>query len=117
MIASTFDIVSPERSAAAEAEALAVVEEVLDEIPGVSTENWVININHESILALILERVPSKQREAVLGVIALLSGSKTVNSARSQLLKLGLPRSTIEELEAFNIHGTSPMEFEEMFHS
>ncbi len=104
MLAASFDIVSPEKSAAAEAEALALVEEVLDEIPGVSSENWVIHINHEVILSMILERIPAKHHTAVLGVVALLAGSKTIQSARTQLLQLGLPRSTIEELEAFNLN-------------
>ncbi|KAJ1025843.1 hypothetical protein NDA16_002469 [Ustilago loliicola] len=104
VLAASFDIVSPEKSAAAEAEALALVEEVLDEIPGVASENWVIHINHEVILSMILERIPAKHHTAVLGVVALLAGSKTIQSARTQLLQLGLPRSTIEELEAFNLN-------------
>ncbi|EPQ30765.1 uncharacterized protein PFL1_01666 [Pseudozyma flocculosa PF-1] len=103
VLAASFDIVSPERSAAAEAEALAVVDEMLSEIPGVASESWDIHINHEGILSLILDRVPNKHREAVLGIVALLAGSKSVNNARTQLLQLGLPRSTIEELEAFNL--------------
>ncbi|SPO24266.1 related to GCN2 - ser/thr protein kinase [Ustilago trichophora] len=103
VLAASFDIVSPEKSAAAEAEALALVEEVLDEIPGVASENWVIHINHEVVLSMILERIPAKHHTAVLGVVALLAGSKTIQSARTQLLQLGLPRSTIEELEAFNL--------------
>ncbi|KAJ1593892.1 hypothetical protein NDA11_006353 [Ustilago hordei] len=104
VLAASFDIVSPEKSAAAEAEALALVEEVLDEIPGVASENWVIHINHEVMLSMILERIPAKHHTAVLGVVALLAGSKTMQSARTQLLQLGLPRSTIEELEAFNLN-------------
>ncbi|GAC92821.1 hypothetical protein PHSY_000377 [Pseudozyma hubeiensis SY62] len=103
VLAASFDIVSPEKSAAAEAEALALVEEVLDEIPGIASEDWVIHINHEVVLSMILERVPAKHHTAVLGVVALLAGAKTIQSARSQLLQLGLPRSTIEELEAFNL--------------
>ncbi|TKY88600.1 hypothetical protein EX895_002589 [Sporisorium graminicola] len=104
VLAASFDIVSPEKSAAAEAEALAFVEEVLDEIPGVASEDWVIHINHEVVLSMILERIPAKHHTAVLGVVALLAGSKTIQSARTQLLQLGLPRSTIEELEAFNLN-------------
>ncbi|GAK67722.1 kinase-like protein [Moesziomyces antarcticus] len=104
VLAASFDIVSPEKSAAAEAEALALVEEVLDEIPGVASENWVIHINHEVILSMILDRIPAKHHTAVLGVVALLAGSKTMQAARTQLLQLGLPRSTIEELEAFNLN-------------
>ncbi|SNX86378.1 related to GCN2 - ser/thr protein kinase [Melanopsichium pennsylvanicum] len=104
VLAASFDIVSPEKSAAAEAEALALVEEVLDEIPGVASENWVVHINHEAVLSMILERIPAKHHTAVLGVVALLAGSKTIQSARTQLLQLGLPRSTIEELEAFNLN-------------
>ncbi|SPO23931.1 related to GCN2 - ser/thr protein kinase [Ustilago trichophora] len=104
VLAASFDIVSPEKSAAAEAEALALVEEVLEEIPGVASENWVIHINHEVVLSMILERIPAKHHTAVLGVVALLAGSKTIQSARTQLLQLGLPRSTIEELEAFNLN-------------
>ncbi|KAN0065323.1 eukaryotic translation initiation factor 2-alpha kinase [Thecaphora frezii] len=103
VLASSFDIVSPERSAAAEAEALAVVDELLAEIPGVASESWDIHINHESALSLILDRVPGKHREAVRGIVALLAGSRSIDHARSQLLQLGLPRSIIEELEAFNL--------------
>ncbi|PWY99241.1 Serine/threonine-protein kinase [Testicularia cyperi] len=103
VLAASFDIVSPERAAAAEAEALAFVEEILDEIPGVASENWVVSINHEDILAMILERIPTKHHASVLSLIALLAGSKTIQNARTQLLQLGLPRSTIEELEAFNL--------------
>lgn len=104
VLAASFDIVSPEKSAAAEAEALALVEEVLDEIPGIANEDWVIHINHEVVLSMILERIPAKHHTAVLGVVALLAGSKTIQSARTHLLQLGLPRSTIEELEAFNLN-------------
>lgn len=100
-----FDIVSPEKTPAAEAEALSVVDEILDEMPGLDSEEWVVQISHGDVLDLIMDRVPPRQRPEALAAISLLSGGgKTaVANGRAMLNQLALPRSIVEEIEASNM--------------
>jgi len=102
-----YDIVAPDKTAAAEAEVLGVVDEILEEIPGFDSSEWVIQISHSHLLDLLLERVPVKHRqEALMAIGTLFSGSKTAASnMRSRLnnLGLGIPRSILDEIEMANL--------------
>ncbi|MCO5566088.1 hypothetical protein L7F22_019764 [Adiantum nelumboides] len=101
-----FDIVAPEKTPAAEAEVLAVVDEMLDEVPGLNGSEWVIQISHGAILDLLLERVPSNRRDQAIAAIGKLTGSSSKNAAtqaRVRLSALGLPRSITDEIDNANI--------------
>jgi translation initiation factor 2-alpha kinase 4 len=102
-----YDIVAPEKTAAAEGEILSVVDEILDDMPGFDSSEWVIQISHAHILDLLLERIPSKhRREALQAIGTLTSGSKTaISDMRSRLnhLGMGIPRSVIDEIEVANL--------------
>lgn len=101
-----FDIVAPEKTPAAEAEVLAVVDEMLDEVPGLNGSEWIIQISHGAILDLLLERVPSSRRDQAIAAIGKLTGSTSKNAAaqaRVRLSTLGLPRSITDEIDNANI--------------
>lgn len=86
---------------AAEGECLACLEEILGEIPGFK-KDWVVLVNHGSILDLLLERVPGKQRPSTLAALASLSNKpgQAGASARARLMQqLNLPKSVVDELE------------------
>lgn len=100
-----FDIVAPERTPAAEAEVLGVLDEIVDEIPGLNTSEWVFQISHGGVLDLLLERVPATHRQAAMNAVGLLSngGKGAIAQGRTQLLQLGLPRSILDEIESANL--------------
>lgn len=98
-----FDIVSPEKTSAAEGEVFSVLEEILDEIPQLSSDSYVIQINHSEVIELVLERVPKKLQAAVISSLAGLASKSTSHAARLKLQKLPLPRSVLDEIEASNI--------------
>lgn len=77
-----FDIVSPERTVAAEAEVLAVIEELLDDVPGLSSENWVFHLNHHVGTYRAIPR-RSQMRMCHLLTFHILCRSSSMCSARS----------------------------------
>jgi translation initiation factor 2-alpha kinase 4 len=99
------DIVSPDDTSAAEGEMLAMVDEILETTPGLAADDWVVLISHSDVLELALERVPRKHHAAVASAVAGISSRVGVGASRTKLLELGLPRSVIEELEAFGVSG------------
>ncbi|PWN39467.1 Serine/threonine-protein kinase [Ceraceosorus guamensis] len=98
-----FDVVSPERTFAAEGEMLAVIDDVLETTPGLNPEDWVVLISHGDVLDLALERVPSKHYQKALQAIGGFATKAGTAAARAKLLDLHLPRSIVEELESFNV--------------
>ncbi len=105
-----FDIVSPERTAASEAEIFKVLQEIVDEIPGLR-QDWILQLNHRAVLDLVLERIPKRQQAAVTELFASTLGLKVSASAmqetRTKLFDMRLSRSVIDELEAANMAGKS----------
>ncbi|KDN44887.1 Serine/threonine-protein kinase [Tilletiaria anomala UBC 951] len=104
-----FDVITPERTPAQEAEVFKVLQELIEEVPGLK-HDWVIQLNHRAVLDLILERVP-KQRHAAVGstFAATLSIKQTptiTQNLHNKLLDLQLTRSVIEELNAANLSGS-----------
>ncbi|KAK0526527.1 eukaryotic translation initiation factor 2-alpha kinase [Tilletia horrida] len=100
-----FDIISPEKTRLAEAEVLLLLEEIIDDVPGLSTEDWVIHLNHGEVLDILLDRVPDKHRPALLAAVAGLGSKRTNASARSKLAQLPLARSVLDEIEAASMPG------------
>ncbi|CAO1630814.1 unnamed protein product [Parajaminaea phylloscopi] len=89
--------------AAAEGECLFCLEEILSEVPGFKND-WVVLINHGSILDLLMERVPAKQQASVLSVLSSLASKQgptgSFAQARAKLTQqFNLPKSVVDELE------------------
>nr|ODN99778.1 PEK/GCN2 protein kinase [Cryptococcus depauperatus CBS 7855] len=111
----SFDIVSPIRSAAAEAELLEVVDKVISEFRGMrgsSTVDYEFHISHEIVLDIILGMVPErpdKPRLKILEQFRNLDSSNTVYAgAQSKNLLsnvTGLSRGLMDELEQCCIVG------------
>ncbi|OCF54570.1 PEK/GCN2 protein kinase [Kwoniella mangroviensis CBS 10435] len=105
----SFDILSPLRSGAAEAELLEVVDKVISEFRGMrgsSSVEYDFHISHQSVLETILSIVPDrpdKPRRKVLHEFKKLGASHPVSNAshsRSILGSIpGLPKSVLDELE------------------
>lgn len=111
-----YDIVAPEKTAAAEAEVLSVVDEILEEMPGFESSEWVIQISHAHLLDLLLERVPTKhRREAIMSIGTLLNGSRTAApNMRLQLSNLGISRSILDEIEMANVSDEVDVVYEKL---
>ncbi|CAD6903567.1 unnamed protein product, partial [Tilletia controversa] len=100
-----FDIISPEMTRLAEAEVLLLLEEIIDDVPGLSTEEWVFHLNHGEVLEILLDRVSDKHRPALLAAVAGLGSKRTNASARKKLAQLPLARSVLDEIEAASMPG------------
>ncbi|ORY27989.1 hypothetical protein BCR39DRAFT_588886 [Naematelia encephala] len=99
----SFDIVSPIRSAAADAELLEVVDKVISEFRGMrgtSIDDYEFHVSHESVLASILASVPDRSRPHVLKAFKSMSASTSVTQARQHLSTVaGLPKQVLDDLE------------------
>ncbi|KAJ7186042.1 hypothetical protein C8R46DRAFT_937688 [Mycena filopes] len=98
--AALFDIISTDVSSgpiAAAAEIIAVANDCLDSFPNLN-EHYEIHISHSSIVRIVLERIPSTLRPAILEIIS--NSKSSTSQKRALLLKKGLLRSTADELEA-----------------
>ncbi|KAI0266451.1 kinase-like domain-containing protein [Gloeopeniophorella convolvens] len=81
------------------AELIIIINECLDTYPSLS-QHYEIHISHSKIIELALNRVPHDIRDAVVDII--LQTRSTWAQKRSMLLKKGLLRSTVDELEVFS---------------
>ncbi|KAF8186819.1 hypothetical protein BJ912DRAFT_1022739 [Pholiota molesta] len=96
--AALFDIISPDLVTgpiAAGAELIAVVNDCLDNFPNLS-QNYDIHISHSKIIETVMNRVPVDIRQAVHDFVHPKSSAA---QRRAILLKKGLLRSTVDELE------------------
>lgn len=102
--AASYDIVSPEADPAAEAELLAVVDELLS-LPGVAADAWEVQLSHERLAALLLARFPERLHGAILAAAAPLMSRSSAPRARQHLLRSGLSRAQLDEVEQLNLLG------------
>ena len=103
---SNFDIVSPVKTFATEAELLNVLSKIL-ELPFVGNE-WTIYINHSKIIELILNLFPMKKRKIILETFEQLSKGIGMSYIKSQLVAhADGPKgvSKLEELDLVNVKG------------
>ncbi|KAJ4467716.1 kinase-like domain-containing protein [Lentinula edodes] len=97
--AGVFDIITPDYlhgPVAAGAEILAVAHDILESFPNL-TPTYEVHVSHSDIVSVVVERIPASQRTAVLDVIQHTKSSSSQKKAN--LLKKGLPRSLIDELD------------------
>lgn len=119
-----YDILSPVRSMASEAELIAVLDRILDTFPALSVQyEWEFQINHYSstylanicfilsvrslqnhalVLSNVLAHVPSKRRLEVCDMLKDLGPKVSFAQLRS---RLNLPRPVLDELERWYIDG------------
>ncbi|RXK39365.1 PEK/GCN2 protein kinase [Tremella mesenterica] len=98
----SFDIISPLRSPAADAEMLEVVDKLISEFRGVkgtSLMEYEFHISHEIVLSTILGLIPLKQRAGVQRVFKEVSPFVTPGQLRSALSGLGLTKNILDELD------------------
>jgi translation initiation factor 2-alpha kinase 4 len=97
--AAVFDIITPDLEygpVAASAEIIAVASDCLDNFPNLA-QNYDIHISHSKLVEIALNRVTVDARSSVTEI--LLQSKSTPAQKRALLLKKGLPRTTIDELE------------------
>ncbi|CED82329.1 eIF-2alpha kinase GCN2 [Phaffia rhodozyma] len=96
-----YDILSPVRSMASEAELIAVLDRILDMFPALSTRyEWEFQINHSSVLSSVLSHVPSKRRLEVCDMLKDIGPKVSFAQLRS---RLNLSRPIVDELEKWYI--------------
>ncbi|KAG8989771.1 hypothetical protein FRB90_002076, partial [Tulasnella sp. 427] len=92
------DIIHTDNAAgAAEAELIRIVNEGLNLFPGVNSHQYEVLVSHSHIIDHLFGRITDRgrRRDAVL----VLSQAKAFTQKRPHLLKLGLPRMLIDEME------------------
>ncbi|KAA1478685.1 Serine/threonine-protein kinase [Dentipellis sp. KUC8613] len=97
--AAVFDIITVDianGSSASSSEAIILMNECLNSFPTLS-QHYEIHISHSKIVDLALERIPSELRDFVVDTLSQTRSSWA--QKRSLLLKRGLLRSTVDELE------------------
>ncbi|KAG6856809.1 hypothetical protein H0H87_000506 [Tephrocybe sp. NHM501043] len=105
--AAVFDIITYDIEfgpIAAGAELIAVANDCLNSFPNLAP-NYDIHISHSGIVEIILTRLPSGQRHAVVDILT--QSKSSVSQKRALLLKRGLLRSTADELELLSEIGAS----------
>ncbi|KIO29721.1 hypothetical protein M407DRAFT_226587 [Tulasnella calospora MUT 4182] len=92
------DIIHTDSAAgAAEAELIRIVNEGLNIFPGVNTHQYEVLVSHSHIIDHLFNRIADRGRRR--DVVLVLSQAKAFSQKRPQLLKLGLPRMLIDEME------------------
>ncbi|KAG8892983.1 hypothetical protein FRC00_011245, partial [Tulasnella sp. 408] len=92
------DIIHTDSAAgAAEAELIRIVNEGLNIFPGVNTHLYEVLVSHSHIIDHLFNRITDRARRR--DVVLVLSQAKAFSQKRPHLLKLGLPRMLIDEME------------------
>ncbi|KAI0051565.1 Serine/threonine-protein kinase [Auriscalpium vulgare] len=97
--AAVFDIITTDvanGTSASIAEGLIIINECLDSFPTLA-QHYEIHISHSTIIDLALKRIPADMRSSVVETIVQTKSSWA--QKRAMLLKKGLLRSTVDELE------------------
>ncbi|KAH9994612.1 hypothetical protein BJV77DRAFT_1059858 [Russula vinacea] len=97
--AAVFDIISTDVTNSGPvsiAESIIIMNECLDSFPNLS-QHYEIHISHSKVIELALSRVPHDIRDSVIEIITQAKSSWA--QKRAMLLKKGLLRSTVDELE------------------
>ncbi|VDB92332.1 unnamed protein product [Peniophora sp. CBMAI 1063] len=100
--AATFDIIAHDVASGANvsvAECIIVANEILDVFPGLSAL-YEIRISHSAVVDMCLERIPEKSRQAALDILA--QSKSSWSQKRALLVKKGLLRSVVDELEVLD---------------
>ncbi|TFK23737.1 other/PEK/GCN2 protein kinase [Coprinopsis marcescibilis] len=100
--AAVFDIITQDLEygpIAAGAEIIAVSDDILNSFPNLNG-TYTLRVSHSKIVDLAMERVPAEQRNAVVEI--LMQSKSSPSQKRALLLKKGLSRSSIDELELLN---------------
>jgi translation initiation factor 2-alpha kinase 4 len=100
----TFDIISPLRSTAAEAEVLDVVDKVLAEFKGARSPafaDYELHVSHEGVLATIMGAVPDRARLELTKLFR-DAGAHWPGDAqhRAKLASMGIPKPLVDELDS-----------------
>ncbi|KAK4689653.1 eukaryotic translation initiation factor 2-alpha kinase 4, partial [Tremellales sp. Uapishka_1] len=98
-----FEVVSPLRYLAADAELLEVVDKVISELRGAkgsTFDDFDFHVSHESVLAVILGSLPEKSRSHILKAFKAIESGVGFSQSRALLSGApGLPKQQLEELE------------------
>ena len=97
----TFDIISPFRSYAAEAEALDVVDKVLAEFKGAKSPafaDYELHVSHEGVWATIMEAVPERVRVDLADLFQ-DAGATWSADKKARLARLPIPKNMLDEIE------------------
>lgn len=98
---ANFDIISPFRSMASEAELLGIVDKVITEFRGFSTYNFQLHVSHHILLDLLLEAVPMHARQDVRTILAELGTHFSVHAVRHRITEIvRLPKQVLDDIEA-----------------
>ncbi|KAG2024094.1 STE/STE20/YSK protein kinase [Coprinopsis cinerea AmutBmut pab1-1] len=100
--AAVFDIITQDVEygpIAAGAEVIAVSNDILNTFPNL-TGTYNIRVSHSTIVELAMARIPEEHRAAVVEI--LMQSKSSTSQKRALLLKKGLTRAVIDELEILN---------------
>lgn len=105
---ANFDIISPFRSMASEAELLGIVDKVITEFRGFSTYNFQLHVSHHILLDVLLEAIPLHAKQDVKTILAELGTHFSVHAVRhriSETVRLG--KQVLDDIEACLVIGES----------
>jgi hypothetical protein len=77
---ANFDIISPFRSMASEAELLGITDKIITEFRGLATYNFQLHVSHQLLLEVLLDCIPSHARNDVKAILAELGTSFSVHT-------------------------------------
>lgn len=103
VLAASYDIISQEPDPSAEAEVLALMYELL-QMPGLAGEAWNVELSHESILRVFLQRFPAQFHSALLEALPQYLARGSDARVRHLLGSAGMPVSLLDEVDAWNIY-------------
>ncbi|KAH6903402.1 other/PEK/GCN2 protein kinase [Coprinopsis sp. MPI-PUGE-AT-0042] len=109
--AAVFDIITQDMEygpIAAGAEIISLANDILNAFPNLGN-NYNIRVSHSGIVERVMSKVYPEQRDAVVEIM--LNSKSSVYQKRASLMKKGLTRGLVDELELLNETETSIDEF------
>ncbi|KAK0199520.1 kinase-like domain-containing protein [Desarmillaria ectypa] len=100
--AAVFDIITPDLMSgpvAAGAEILAVADNCLDTFPSLS-QMYEIHVSHSNIVDVVFSRLPAAHKSTIVEIVN--QPKSSTSQKRALFLKMGLLRSTADELEVLS---------------
>ncbi|KAJ9104140.1 hypothetical protein QFC19_004124 [Naganishia cerealis] len=98
---ANFDIITPFRNMASEAELLGIADKIITEFRGLSGYDFQLHISHHTLLEVMLDAIPPRSRNDVKAIFAEIGTSFSAQAIRQKISdKVRIPKQTLDDIEA-----------------
>jgi translation initiation factor 2-alpha kinase 4 len=98
---ANFDIITPFRNMASEAELLGIVDKIITEFRELSLQRFQLHISHHTLLEVMLDGVPAQARNDVKAILEDIGAPFSAQAVKQKLSdKVRISKQTLDDIEA-----------------